>query len=892
MLLNCVSSVMGCGPAYTIPIFAFKESPDLPFADFASGNIGIVRPSLGRKTLVIAYRYLNGGSFTGEEQKELIEALKGIAPESDPADAIKAWIKTRQEIFGEDQQLPAIYTERQRGGGYDFFPNCTRNAFEVAIETLKDRVATYGPGNANVKIWLDTQDVVFQNCSGGAQVPAALGDDSPTWLRKDRDYQVAAAYFYSLNFDEARKRFESIAADADSPWSNVAAYLVGRTLVRQASLTEAEAKKRERYEQAEHYLKNLTASGGKYANASQKLLGLVKYQLRPEERAVELGQLLATNSDDNIRQDLIDYVWLLDKLEARIAAAEAERKKKLNPPAEKEKPPDNPEYKAWQERYNRIQSGELIDVSLYLKKPDGTPDYAQHFSILFPYDARESEILLAFAEKIGRPLTPDETKVVKDSRVSSLSNREWNISPNRKISAVGMANYEGRPYDSPELPFDLIPDFLRSNDLSDWILTMQTTDPAAYGHAFSRWRETRSHAWLVAALVKADKSSRGLAQLLHAADNLSRDEAGFPSVAYNLVRLQMANGRQDEARKLLDEILLPPAAILPLSARNLFIEQRLSLAVDLKEFLKSAPRKPIAFYLDGELGKISDLLEAQKSFWDAENYEESKEEYDRKLDESYKNLLPWDDRFTFDEKTAEVFNWHFSVELLLEAARDENVPDYLRRNLMLAAWTRAILLNKDDVALNIAPDVLKLAPDMEAVFKRYLAARTPKARHNAALYVLLKFPNLSPYVPGDLPEWSTTEESDYYFETAWWCPLPDTEYDGHGNEIPKVVPKPAFLTPEQIETARRERVAVLALGDAKSYLGKQVIEWAKTSPLDRRVPEALFIAVKANESYKYGCQGWDFDEATRNTADKILRMRYERSPWSAKLDPPEDDNDQ
>jgi hypothetical protein len=158
--------------------------------------------------------------------------------------------------------------------------------------------------------------------------------------------------------------------------------------------------------------------------------------------------------------------------------------------------------------------------------------------------------------------------------------------------------------------------------------------------------------------------------------------------------------------------------------------------------------------------------------------------------------------------------------------------------------------------------------------------------------VLLKFPNLSPYVPGDLPEWSTSEESDYYFETAWWCPLPDTEYDGHGNEIPKVVPKPAFLTPEQLETARRERVAVLALGDAKSYLGKQVIEWAKTSPLDRRVPEALFIAVKANESYKYGCQGWDFDEATRNTADKILRVRYEHSPWSAKLDPPEDDNDQ
>src|SRR5689334_18886248 len=89
LLLKCVSPVIGCGPAFTIPIFAFRESPDLPFAAFAAGDLGIVRPSLGRKTLVIAYRYLNGGSFTGEEQKELIKALKGIAPESDPADAIK-----------------------------------------------------------------------------------------------------------------------------------------------------------------------------------------------------------------------------------------------------------------------------------------------------------------------------------------------------------------------------------------------------------------------------------------------------------------------------------------------------------------------------------------------------------------------------------------------------------------------------------------------------------------------------------------------------------------------------------------------------------------------------------------------------------------------------------
>src|ERR1051326_760713 len=83
LLLNYAAPAIGCGPWAIEPIFVFKESPDLPFSDFTAGKIGIVRPSLGRKTLVIAYRYLNGGSFTGDQQQQLLEALKGAAPEDD-----------------------------------------------------------------------------------------------------------------------------------------------------------------------------------------------------------------------------------------------------------------------------------------------------------------------------------------------------------------------------------------------------------------------------------------------------------------------------------------------------------------------------------------------------------------------------------------------------------------------------------------------------------------------------------------------------------------------------------------------------------------------------------------------------------------------------------------
>ena len=103
----------------------------------------------------------------------------------------------------------------------------------------------------------------------------------------------------------------------------------------------------------------------------------------------------------------------------------------------------------------------------------------------------------------------------------------------------------------------------------------------------------------------------------------------------------------------------------------------------------------------------------------------------------------------------------------------------------------------------------------------------------------------------------------------------------------KIVSKPPFLTRLQLEQARKERTALIAIGDGKSYLGKRVLEWAKAQPDDPRIPEALFIAFTANGSYKYGCDGWEHDEETQNAAAALLRERYPNSSWTAKLPAPD-----
>ena len=880
LLLSSIPVVNACGPEYITPIFVFESSPDIPFREFTSGKIGIVRPGFGRKTLAIAYRFLNGGSFTADVQDDLLAALNGKAPEDEGESAVKAWIEARKEMLKDEQSLPEIYTERKYTG-YDFFPNCAKNAFEVALETLKNRASTYGADDKNVLAWLAAQDTVFQNCSGGSHVPAELGQESPAWLRKDRDYQIAAAFFYSLNFDEARARFEKIAGDYDSPWQPIAPYLVARTFVRQASLERAETKRRELYEQAEARLQTLSVDGSRFAKASMKLLGLVKYHLHPEERVVELGRVLARGNDENVRQDLIDYVWLLDKFEAGILKAEEERKKKLNPSEDNEETQGSLPNES-RIRYERIQRGELIELTYFPLNAEQNLDIMRRVHVVVEPDTPLAEIVKAFEAKWGRPATPQELEQVKQLHASALSDRQWRLSPNRTWQRDGLTQYEGAYWNPNKITLDLVPKFLHADDLSDWILTLQTNDPAAYRRASRKWRQNDSPAWLLAGLIKAETSSPRVRELMRAAEKLTPDDPAYATAVYHLVRLKAAMGELAAARRLLDEVI-SQSAILPVSARNQFLEQRSQFAAGLNDFLNSAQRKPIAFQMNGIVASLHKLFEIEKRYWNPEYMHQTKEEYEQEVEDEYRDLLPWDDRVAFDDPTADILNWHFSLPLLVQAARKPDVPDYLKRKVVLAAWTRAILLNEDKVALEIAPDVLKVEPEMSSVLKPYIESTTAKERRRSALYVLLKWPTLSPYISSMLQSFPTVEGLDYSFEEAWWCPLPETDYDDDGKQVAKVVPKPAFLTAAQLEAARRERRAMIALGDGKSYLGKQVLAWARSSPDDPRLPEALYIATIANESYKYGCDGWSHDEETRASAEALLRERYPLSSWTVKL---------
>jgi hypothetical protein len=881
--IQFVSPAKACGPFSIDPIFVFHESPDLPFREFTRGRIGIIQPTFGRKTLVIAYRYLNGGMFSDDEQNALVEALEGRAPEENSQDALKAWIAARKEFLAENEMLPEIYRERKNGSGYDFFPNCAKNAFEVATSTLKDRVGSYSASDANVKEWIAAQDIVFQNCSGGSHIPAPANGGSPRWLQKDREYQIAAAYFYSLNFDEARRRFAKIATDVDSPWQETANYLVARTLVRQASLTKDDAEKLDLNSKAEVALQNCASQSASFGGPSQKLLALVKFRLHPEERLQELARTLAGSGDQNLRQDLIDYVWLVDQFEARILTAEKKRKEALKPAAERQNEERTFPNEEPRRLYEARERGEIISIAFTPKGADGQQDYRNYVSLDFKPDATEAEILLAFEARLDRKLTEDERNELSERHDSALQYRAWNLSPNRKWGEGGLSEHEDC-YDCGKLTFDLMPDYLRADDLTDWMLTLKTPDPGAYEHALKRWHDTAANAWLVAALIKADKSSPGRERLMREAEAVGRDAAGFPTIVHELARLEISLRQTDAARKLVDDVLTNSAAALPTSAKNQFLEQRALLADGFSAFLKYSQRTPVAFFnnMNGRFGSLRDQLRFAKGEWSPEYHNQTKAEWDSDVEKEYQDLLPWDQRAIFSEESIDVLNWHFPLQALGAAGRDRSVPDYLQRQLLLAAWTRAVVLNRYDDALELTPDVTKVAPEMAPLLNEFLRAR-PAEREHAALFVILKFPKLSPYVATGLPSFETAEDVDYYFTTAWWCELPTSEFNDDGEEVQKKIRPPSFLSAQQVAAAAAERKQLEDLEVGKSYLGKQVLKWAKESPNDPRVPEALYIAYQANENYKYSCGEWEHNQEIQKEAEQILRQRYAGSAWTAKL---------
>jgi hypothetical protein len=226
--------------------FVARFQPEPPLEQFAAGRLGVIQSQWRWDYLYVCYRYMARLGFDPDEQKALLSFWNEKPRLAPTPDAANAWIQADNRIPGTgvvvslDAQTPARIDTYARGPLYYMsFLNCNDDAFNTAVKTLDTMVAKFGASSAEVRQWLEAQNMVFRNCPGGKgnpHIPPPLNGGTP-FEQAQRAYQIASANFYSENFDAAAIMFTAIAADPNSPWREIAPYLVARTTIRKATLS-------------------------------------------------------------------------------------------------------------------------------------------------------------------------------------------------------------------------------------------------------------------------------------------------------------------------------------------------------------------------------------------------------------------------------------------------------------------------------------------------------------------------------------------------------------------------------------------------------------------------------------------------------------------------------
>src|SRR2546421_731202 len=172
-----------------------------------------------------------------------------------------------------------------------------------------------------------------------------------------------------------------------------------------------------------------------------------------------------------------------------------------------------------------------------------------------------------------------------------------------------MDNFLGDDSEGEQSPKKQVPESLKSDDLTDWIVAMQESASAAAPHSLQRWEQSKSVLWLVAAMTNAKGSESKAADLITAASRVEYSSPGLPSLAFHTARLLKEAGRSDAARTYLENVLTNDRRYLNASATNQLMAARMMLAQNLDQFLQNAQRKP-AGYSDDIDGR--EIPEAEK----------------------------------------------------------------------------------------------------------------------------------------------------------------------------------------------------------------------------------------------------------------------------------------
>jgi hypothetical protein len=323
--------------------------------------------------------------------------------------------------------------------------------------------------------------------------------------------------------------------------------------------------------------------------------------------------------------------------------------------------------------------------------------------------------------------------------------------------------------------------------------------------------------------------------LMAAAAAIPQSSSAWATVAYHRLRMtQDKPAVRAEMAELLPEITKRE----PISTVNAFWEMAQKRTVSLDGFMELAAMEP-AGYDDGIGDGITSGGEAAPGVT-------------RPTMAGMPVNVAGAKRFNIE--TATILNEKLPLEALAGIVHRQELPKQLQFELAMAVWTRAVLLDKPEVARTLTSPMVEGEPGWKQWLVAYNNAKTKGDREAAGLLALMRFPSVRPYVNA-----GAGREEGFVgysvFRDNWWCggmgqeqnwiASYSTSYnygnDGETTSSPQKLPNelPSFVTAAMASEAQQEQAAIHKIGDAPEYFGKRTLAWVKAHPSDPRGAELL-----------------------------------------------------
>lgn len=768
------------------PVFGADNYPDMPFNNFAAGNLGIITPHLATSYLVVAYRYLNKLPLNTAEQ---INAL------SVWSDYFSAYPEYPQPVSPVGDKMAKFrvanappYNESINSSNLMQFIDATVNQNKAYFDWREYRLSVLG-------------------------LPTKLPVPTP-----GPDGQYSTYDIHSFYSTLALKE-DNISDSNAGPGFN---YLVLATK-RLHAIKEAIAKQNAREPQKTvSELPTLTEKEelSLWINAQQQIF---MRTMKSSEKSRELLAKFPDNIPQLVKDD-IQYStaasYLYDGTSEGAKTAAQQFATLAN----------SPTY-PWHEWAKYLQYRALnIAVNEMLQSNDVDTLCAENTPCRSLSDQSYEGML-----DLSKNATDQKIKAAATDYLNVISMRtKWRAQKAFESLLQNSLTHIDKSSFTNLIAFSNKTAVGSSNEISSWlsdVMNVQMSDTeenpavlanAAFHDAYNHWQNTPQNLawlWLAVYTIKYGDANQQSA-LIQAVLNVPHQDPAFVPLRVALTAhfadFNDPNLDTNQKRSIIDDTLAVLSVGGDFSTTILLLNARTNLATSLTDFIEHA-----FFYPE------DNLLEYVPQVMDDAAQTHYRANYIIADAAPIINTLP--------------------PSVLLQIAGMPNVPDNYRPVLYANLWVRSILFNDKSLEKTVSNDAMKYNPVLTDTITQMAKSNDPDERKTLFLSALLHYPNLSPMI--NLKHYETwkgqesldmnsvvlREESLETFNNHWLWTSCDAQCK---------TPTPAFLTPAQRTEYQAQLKLINHLKSATHYISDSLIVLAHRYPHDLRYAELLALFIK------------------------------------------------